>query len=87
MSNAVLFSNMFLLPTLDTHRLFHIMFIILSTKFSNEFPFCRNSKHSYSHVMTFIRSFYFHFSSSNQGTTFHTNKTKSKTGALYYVSL
>lgn len=62
MSNAMPFSYMFLLPSLETHRLFHIMFIILSTKFTNEFPLCRNSKHSYSHVMTFFRSFHFHFS-------------------------
>ena len=45
------------------HNMFLIMFIILSTKFTNEFPLFKNPKHSYSHVMTFVRSLYFHFPS------------------------
>lgn len=90
-AQCTVFCNPVLAPSLDTHRMFHIMFIILSTKITNEFPSCRNRKHYYSHVMTIFRSlfslFFITVFTSNQGTTFHTNKTKRKTDAFCYADL
>jgi hypothetical protein len=47
-AQLMLFSHLFLLTILDSHRLSHIMFTILSTKFTNELPLFRNSKYYYS---------------------------------------
>lgn len=47
-AQLMLFSHLFFPTILDSHKLSHIMFTIISTKFTNEFPLFRNRKQYYS---------------------------------------